>query len=126
MEVRRAGQLECAYNLIPFEFPLMDQCNFYLHHDKSVRKLDTGSSTIPGLWGQACSLVKRHLSGPIGRCQNQGSPALADGQMSGQVPSVGSLSDDDDEPVFGRSLAQMVRASPSRCFPVSFTFSFDA
>ncbi|ROI15294.1 hypothetical protein DPX16_12846 [Anabarilius grahami] len=45
--------------------------------------------------------------GPIEKCQNQGSPTLADGQMSGQVPSVGSLSDDDDEPVFGRSLAQM-------------------
>ncbi len=43
--------------------------------------------------------------------------------MSGQVPSVGSLSDDDDdEPVFGRSLAQMVSASPFRCFPVGFTF----
>lgn len=62
------------------------------------------------------------LSRPIGRCQMQGSPALADGQMSGQVPSVGFLSDDDDEPVFGRSLAQMVRALPSRYFPVGLLF----
>lgn len=63
-----------------------------------------------------------HLRGPIEWCQNQGSPALADGQMSSQVPSVGSLSDDDDEPVFGRSLAQMVRALPSRYFPVGLLF----
>ncbi|KAL7827965.1 hypothetical protein AOLI_G00311170 [Acnodon oligacanthus] len=39
-------------------------------------------------------------------------PGLPDGQMNGQVSSAGCLTDDDDS-MFGRSLAQMLKRKKS-------------